>query len=115
MSRPIAAQPLTHENFAPFGDVIDTSGGLHYPINGGKTELLSAEEAGNMGFKIVLYSTPALYAAVFALARELRTLAQTHDLRSISRSSMTFGQFQRLVEDRYARHTNSVPPPVGDE
>ena len=38
MSRVIVAQPLTRENFAPFGDVIDTGGELHYPINGGKTE-----------------------------------------------------------------------------
>ena len=32
------AEPLTRENFAPFGDVIDTGGDNHYPINGGKTE-----------------------------------------------------------------------------
>ena len=36
----IAAQPLTREAFAPFGDVIDTGGDNHYPINGGKTRAL---------------------------------------------------------------------------
>ncbi len=34
----ILAKPLTRENFAGFGDVIDAEGGNHYPINGGKAE-----------------------------------------------------------------------------
>ena len=38
MSQVIVAKPLTRENFAAFGDVIDTGGDLHYPINSGKTE-----------------------------------------------------------------------------
>lgn len=38
MTRIITARPLTRENFAPFGDVIDTGGTNHYPINGGKCE-----------------------------------------------------------------------------
>ena len=38
MDRRILARPLTRENFAGFGDVIDTGGDNHYPINGGKTE-----------------------------------------------------------------------------
>ena len=32
------ARPLTREAFAEFGDVIDTGGDNHYPINGGKAE-----------------------------------------------------------------------------
>ncbi|TIL81137.1 MAG: Ureidoglycolate hydrolase, partial [Mesorhizobium sp.] len=32
----IVARPLTRENFAEFGDVIDMGGGNHYPINRGK-------------------------------------------------------------------------------
>lgn len=31
-------QPLTREAFAPFGDVIETLGAAHYPINEGTTE-----------------------------------------------------------------------------
>ena len=50
MSRVIVAEPLTRENFAGFGDVIDMGGDHHYPINGGKTEryhdLARAEAAG---------------------------------------------------------------------
>lgn len=50
MSRVIVAQPLTRENFAPFGDVIDAGGDNHYPINGGKTQryhaLAKPEAAG---------------------------------------------------------------------
>ena len=50
MSRIITARPLTRENFAEFGDVIDTGGDLHYPINGGKAEryhdLATAEAIG---------------------------------------------------------------------
>ncbi|TGV95638.1 Ureidoglycolate hydrolase, partial [Mesorhizobium sp. M2D.F.Ca.ET.145.01.1.1] len=49
MSR-IVAQPLSRENFAPFGDVIDMGGDNRYPINGGKAiryhDLATAEAAG---------------------------------------------------------------------
>ena len=34
----IVARPLTRESFAAFGDVIETGGDNHYPINGGKSE-----------------------------------------------------------------------------
>ena len=56
-SRIITARPLTRENFAAFGDVIDTEGGLHYPINGGMTErfhaLARAEAAGPDGHVLI--------------------------------------------------------------
>lgn len=38
MTRLILATTLTRENFAPFGDVIDTGGDNHYPINAGRCE-----------------------------------------------------------------------------
>ena len=38
MNRGSSPRPLTRENFAEFGDVIDTGGDNHYPINGGKAE-----------------------------------------------------------------------------
>ena len=38
MTKIITAKPLTREDFAPFGDVIDASGDNHYSINAGKTE-----------------------------------------------------------------------------
>jgi len=34
----ITIQPLTREAFAPFGQVIETDGAQHYPINKGMTE-----------------------------------------------------------------------------
>ena len=34
----IRIEPLTREAFAPFGDVIETEGAQHYPINGGMCE-----------------------------------------------------------------------------
>lgn len=34
----IAIEPLTREAYAPFGQVIETEGAQHYPINGGMTE-----------------------------------------------------------------------------
>lgn len=36
--RVIRATPLTRQAFAPFGDVIETAGAHHYPINGGMCE-----------------------------------------------------------------------------
>ncbi len=38
MSRIITTQPLTRAAFAPFGDVLDTDWGNHFPINAGKCE-----------------------------------------------------------------------------
>lgn len=34
----IRARPLTREAFTPFGQVLETDGAQHYPINGGRTE-----------------------------------------------------------------------------
>jgi ureidoglycolate lyase len=34
----LTAEPLSRDAFAPFGDVIDTEGAHHYPINEGTTE-----------------------------------------------------------------------------
>ncbi len=46
----IIAQPLTKELFAPFGEVIETEGAHHYPINNGRCEryhaLARAEATG---------------------------------------------------------------------
>lgn len=36
MDRIITAEPLTREAFAEYGDVLDTGGDSHYPVNGGK-------------------------------------------------------------------------------
>ena len=38
MDRVITAVPLAREAFAPYGDVIETDGATHYPINNGKCE-----------------------------------------------------------------------------
>ena len=34
----LPVEPLTRAAFAPFGDVIETAGARHYPINEGTTE-----------------------------------------------------------------------------
>jgi ureidoglycolate lyase len=51
MTRIITAQPLTRENFAEFGQVIEIGGDDHFPINGGKAErfhaLAAADAAGH--------------------------------------------------------------------
>lgn len=53
----IVAKPLTRENFAEFGEVIDTNCDSHYPINAGKCEryhaLARAEAAGPDGHVII--------------------------------------------------------------
>lgn len=38
MTHILTATPLTREAFAPFGEVIETEGSRHYPINDGKCE-----------------------------------------------------------------------------
>jgi ureidoglycolate lyase len=36
--RPLAIEPLTREGFAPFGDVIESEGRPHHPINAGTAQ-----------------------------------------------------------------------------
>ncbi|MEO6395577.1 MAG: ureidoglycolate lyase [Devosia sp.] len=37
MNRTLHAEPLTCEGFLPFGQIIETAGAEHFPINGGNT------------------------------------------------------------------------------
>lgn len=70
-------------------------------IYGGKTPMLSVAELAKLGFKIVLYSTPALYAATQAMQTSLKKLKETGQLASIGDVSMKFGEFQNLIEGAY--------------
>ncbi|MDZ7839346.1 MAG: ureidoglycolate lyase [Gammaproteobacteria bacterium] len=52
----LRAAPLTRESFAPFGDVIETDGARHYPINRGAVERyhdLAAVDVGDDGRALV--------------------------------------------------------------
>jgi 2,3-dimethylmalate lyase len=76
----------------------------HKQINlmyGGKTPLVSAAELAKLGFKVALYSTPALYVAINAVSHWMKRLHDTHDLGAISDVSMKFGAFQEFIERRY--------------
>jgi ureidoglycolate lyase len=72
MSRAIVAEVLTRESFAPFGDVIDTGGELHYPINGGKTErfhtLAKPEAAGPNGHILISMAKATPYEVPLKLS-----------------------------------------------
>jgi 2,3-dimethylmalate lyase len=87
-------------------------------IHGGKTPLLPSEQLHELGFKIVLYSTPALYVAVSAMAESMARLRHTKQLGSISADSVAFREFQHFIESRYLRRRANVgltrpadPPP----
>ncbi|MEP9387900.1 ureidoglycolate lyase [Mesorhizobium sp. KR9-304] len=81
MSKTITARPLTRESFAPFGDVIDAGGDLHYPINGGKTEryhaLARAEAAGPNGHVLISLAKATPYDFPLKL-----TMVERHPLGS---------------------------------
>jgi len=81
-------------------------------IYGGKTPLLPASELQQMGFKVLLYSTPALYVTVRALLDSLPRLRETHDLQSIADESVTFKQFQELIESSYLSGSVEEPAKV---
>jgi 2-methylisocitrate lyase-like PEP mutase family enzyme len=70
-------------------------------IYGGKSPLLPAQAYADLGFKVVLYSTPTLYIAAQAMSTWMQRLHQTHDLNSISEASMKFPEFQSLIEKAY--------------
>jgi 2-methylisocitrate lyase-like PEP mutase family enzyme len=70
-------------------------------IYGGKTSLAPARELQALGFKVVLYSTPALYVAMQSVSRAMKLLFESHDLSSISDASVSFKKFQDFIEGRY--------------
>jgi 2-methylisocitrate lyase-like PEP mutase family enzyme len=76
-------------------------------IHGGKTPLLHSDELHALGFKIVLYSTPALYTATHTMLQMMKLLHETRALGSISAASSTFRDFQQFVESRYFRRRGS--------
>jgi methylisocitrate lyase len=76
-------------------------------IHGGKTPLLPSRDLHALGFKIVLYSTPALYAATRAMLDSMTKLARTRELESISDDSLSFREFQSLIEGEYFRRHGS--------
>jgi 2-methylisocitrate lyase-like PEP mutase family enzyme len=77
-------------------------------IYGGKTPLLPSELLHQLGFKIVLYSTPALYSMARALMRLMARLAETKDLSSISPESVTYRDFQAFLESHYFTRDNAA-------
>jgi len=78
-------------------------------IYGGKTPLLSSRRLHALGFKIVLYSTPALYTAAYAMLGAMKLLRETCELESISPQSVSFRDFQQLIEAHYfARRGNEA-------
>jgi 2-methylisocitrate lyase-like PEP mutase family enzyme len=70
-------------------------------IFGGKTPLLGSRRLHELGFKIVLYSTPALYTAAHTMLGCMKRLRETGEIESISPQSVTFRDFQKLVESHY--------------
>lgn len=78
-------------------------------IYGGKTPLLSLQELTDLGFKIVLYSTPTLYVVAHSLFKWMSVLRDTHDLKSISEESLTFPEFQAFIEKKYLSRNNIEP------
>jgi 2-methylisocitrate lyase-like PEP mutase family enzyme len=76
-------------------------------IHGGKTPLLASDRLHELGFKIVLYSTPTLYAATLAMVNTMTLLRETRQLSSISRDSFSFGDFQQFIESWYVQRPGS--------
>jgi 2-methylisocitrate lyase-like PEP mutase family enzyme len=76
-------------------------------IHGGKTQLLPSQQLHDLGFKIVLYSTPALYVAANVMMKMMTVLRETKELSSISEESTTFREFQAFVEGQYFRRPGS--------
>ena len=87
-------------------------------IHGGKTQLLPSQQLHELGFKIVLYSTPALYVAANAMIKAMKTLRDTNELSSISEDSVNFREFQGFMEQRYfsrpgSERLSAAPPSAG--
>jgi carboxyvinyl-carboxyphosphonate phosphorylmutase len=66
-------------------------------IEGGRTPLLSAEEAEKIGFKIALFPVTALYAAAKAIYESLAILRSTGSSRSYLDKMFSFKGFSLIV------------------
>jgi len=89
-------------------------------IYGGKTPILSAKKLEEMGFKVLLYSTPALYVAMHSMMTSLKMLREKSDLNVISSQSMPFKEFQAFVETHYFKrsytaHLNNEDGPTPEK
>jgi ureidoglycolate lyase len=79
--RTLTTEPLTREAFAPFGQVIETTGVHHYPINSGNCERyhdLAKVELGGVHARALI---SLLHARGFALPLELN-MVERHPLGS---------------------------------
>ena len=70
-------------------------------IFGGKTPILSAPELHQLGFGIILYSTPTLFLVARAMREWLPRLRESHDLNSLAPASTSFAEFQSYIEELY--------------
>ena len=77
----ILIEPLTREAFAPFGQIIETEGAHHYPINAGMTErfhdLAKIEVEGETARPLISIFRGQPYALPYSLA-----LVERHPLGS---------------------------------
>jgi 2-methylisocitrate lyase-like PEP mutase family enzyme len=72
-------------------------------IHGGKTPLLGSDQLHQLGFNVVLYSTPALYTAMDAMLGAMKLLRESRRLDAIGDRSVSFQEFQTFIEDNYFR------------
>jgi 2-methylisocitrate lyase-like PEP mutase family enzyme len=79
-------------------------------IVGGKTPLLSNQELEALGYKIVLYSTPALYVSVKAVSEAFNTLRGQGSLAAIAASGVEFPAFQGMMESHHQRKRGERAP-----
>jgi 2-methylisocitrate lyase-like PEP mutase family enzyme len=77
-------------------------------IHGGKTPLLASDQLHELGFKVVLYSTPALFTAMDAMLGAMKLLRESRRLDSIGDRSVSFQEFQEFIEDNYFRRRESA-------
>jgi methylisocitrate lyase len=67
-------------------------------IEGGRTPLVSVEEAEKLGFKIVIFPLTALYAATKAMIEALTILKETGTPLAYLDKLVTFPEFAKIVE-----------------
>jgi len=67
-------------------------------IEGGRTPLVSVEEAEKLGFKIVIFPLTALYAATKAMIEALTILKEKGTALAYLDRLVTFPEFARIVE-----------------
>jgi len=66
-------------------------------IEGGKTPILTAQQAGEIGFKLIAFPLTTLWATTKAVSEALRVLREEGSTEALMDKFVTWGEFNEII------------------